>query len=200
MSATLKGGDRLIRRLQEMAQAQGKVRAGILENATNHETGEPIAPYAAMNEFGGVVNIPARTQTLYFRQNRDGTVDNRFVAKERSNFAQDVIIPAHSVTIPPRPFIRNTIKREKDTWMHGFVSMLTNGMNAREALQEIGQRMADDIGKTIDEQMDIDDNAPSTKRHKKRAVTGGAPGETHTPVPLKDTGSLRNSLTSEVEA
>lgn len=59
MSATLKGGDRLIRRLQEMAQAQGKVRAGILENATNHETGEPIAPYAAFNEYG-TADIPAR--------------------------------------------------------------------------------------------------------------------------------------------
>lgn len=201
MGATLKGGDRLIRKLQEMARARGKVRAGILENATNRETGEPIAPYAAVNEYGGTINIPARQQTLYFKQNRDGTVGARFVRKETSNFAQDVTIPAHSVTIPPRPFMRNTIKREKDAWTRDLGKLLMDGMPVSEALRKMGQRMADDIGKTIDNhnQMDIKDNAPSTKRRKERAVSGGAPGETHSPGPLVDTGSLRNSLWYEVE-
>lgn len=199
MSAALRGGDRLIRKLQEMAQARGKVRAGILENATNHETGEPIAPYAAVNEFGGTINIPARQQTLYFKQNRDGTVGTRFVGKEASNFAQDVTIPAHSVTIPPRPFMRNTIQREKDVWTRDLGKLLMDGMPVSEALRKIGARMADDIGKTIDNQMDIKDNAPSTKRRKERAVSGGAKGETHTPGPLVDTGSLRGSIWYEVE-
>lgn len=59
MGATLKGGDRLMRRLGELAKARGVVRAGILEDATNYETKEPIAPYAAANEFG-TTGIPAR--------------------------------------------------------------------------------------------------------------------------------------------
>lgn len=59
MSATLKGGDQLMRRLQDMARARGKVRAGVLEGATSMETGEPIAPYAAANEYG-TADIPAR--------------------------------------------------------------------------------------------------------------------------------------------
>ena len=123
----------------------------------------------------------------------------RFVRKETSNFAQDVTIPAHSVTIPPRPFMRNTIKREKDVWTRDLGKLLMDGMPVSEALREIGARMADDIGKTIDNQMDIKDNAPSTKRRKERPVSGGAKNETHTPGPLVDTGSLRGSIWYEVE-
>ena len=197
--ATLKGGDQLMRRLQDMARARGKVRAGVLEGATNRETGEPIAPYAAMNEFGGVVNIPARTQTLYFRQNRDGTVDNRFVAKERSNFAQDVTIPAHSVTIPARPFIRNTIKREKDVWTQELAKMIANGRPVQDALKLVGIRMAEDIQATINSNM-RPPNSPATIRAKTKKVDGGAPGETMTPGTLIDTGSMLDAVDYKVDA
>lgn len=58
MGATLKGGDKLMRRLGELAKARGVVRAGILEDATTGD-GKHIATYAAYNEFG-TSGIPAR--------------------------------------------------------------------------------------------------------------------------------------------
>jgi phage virion morphogenesis protein len=62
--------------------------------------------YAAIHQFGGDINYKARTSIVYFRQNqRTGQVGNRFVKKRRSNFSQDVLIGAHSVTIPPRPYM-----------------------------------------------------------------------------------------------
>lgn len=36
-----------------------RLKVGVLEDAANHETGEPVAPYAAANEFG-TAHIPAR--------------------------------------------------------------------------------------------------------------------------------------------
>ena len=64
------------------------VKAGVLENATRGEGGTPVAEYAAYNEYGATIEIPERTQTLYFKRKRDGSVGNRFVKKGKSDFAQ----------------------------------------------------------------------------------------------------------------
>ncbi len=50
------------------------VKAGVLENATRGEGGTPVAEYAAYNEYGATIEIPERTQTLYFKRKRDGSV------------------------------------------------------------------------------------------------------------------------------
>lgn len=91
MSASLRGGERLMRKLQNMAQAQGKVRAGILEDATNMETGEPIAPYAAFNEYG-TADIPARPFIRSTIQ-REGQTWSKGLARALANgrSAQDAL-------------------------------------------------------------------------------------------------------------
>lgn len=61
--------------------------------------------YAAIQQFGGQIQRQARTQTLYFKRRRDGSVGNRFVARGRSDFAQDVAVGAHTIRIPARPFL-----------------------------------------------------------------------------------------------
>jgi phage virion morphogenesis protein len=62
--------------------------------------------YAAIHQFGGSIDVAARNATVYFRQNkRTGEEGNRFVRKSKSNFAQDVTIGAHKITIPARPFL-----------------------------------------------------------------------------------------------
>lgn len=66
--------------------------------------------YAAIHQFGGDIQHPARTRPLYFRTNKAGTeVGNRFVKKRRSNFVQDVSVGAYTQHIKARPFfpIRN---------------------------------------------------------------------------------------------
>lgn len=64
-----------------------------------------MTEYARIHQFGGDIERAARTGTMYFRQNKDGTVGNKMVKKSRSNFAQDVNIGAHKIHIPARPFL-----------------------------------------------------------------------------------------------
>lgn len=58
--ASISGGDKLQQVLESIAaKASIEMNVGILEGATNEDTGELIAPYAAANEYG-TFNIPAR--------------------------------------------------------------------------------------------------------------------------------------------
>lgn len=61
--------------------------------------------YAAIHQFGGKVDMPARSQQVYFKRNRDGSVGNRFTSKRRSDFAQWASMAAYSIEIPARPFL-----------------------------------------------------------------------------------------------
>lgn len=61
---------------------------------------------APIHQFGGTIQIPARSQQAYFHQNKKtGEVGNRFVKKHKSNFAQRVTLPAYEITMPARPMI-----------------------------------------------------------------------------------------------
>ncbi|QIO60685.1 phage virion morphogenesis protein [Rhizobium leguminosarum] len=62
--------------------------------------------YAAIQDQGGEIEQPERQQTIY--QNYDAktdTFDPKFRTKRRSNFARDVKVKAHTVTIPGRPYL-----------------------------------------------------------------------------------------------
>ncbi|WP_213664297.1 phage virion morphogenesis protein [Stutzerimonas stutzeri] len=62
--------------------------------------------YGAIHHFGGDIDIAARSQQAYFRQDgRTGDVGNQFVNKKRSNFAQWVTIGAYKIQIPARPWL-----------------------------------------------------------------------------------------------
>ena len=64
------------------------------------------APYAAIHQLGGTIKKPARKAELFFRRNeRTGEIGHRFVEREKSNAVQDVVIPAHTINIPARPYI-----------------------------------------------------------------------------------------------
>jgi len=62
-------------------------------------------PYAAIHNFGGDIKRKARTATVYFKQDKDGNVGNRFVRAKKSNFAQDVKIGAYVIKMPAREFL-----------------------------------------------------------------------------------------------
>jgi phage virion morphogenesis protein len=61
--------------------------------------------YAAIHQFGGDIQIAARSQPLYFRQGKDGSVGRKFVRKSQSNFAQWAERGAHAIHMPARPFL-----------------------------------------------------------------------------------------------
>ncbi|HFF9119475.1 TPA: hypothetical protein ACGFAU_004512 [Yersinia enterocolitica] len=58
--AGISGGDKLEAALAAISEnIKLQMNVGILAGATNRDTGDPIAPYAAANEYG-TLNIPAR--------------------------------------------------------------------------------------------------------------------------------------------
>lgn len=61
-------------------------------------------PYGAIHQFGGEINIAARTRTLFFKRKGNG-VGNRFVKKKNSDFAQDAQGKAYKINITARPFL-----------------------------------------------------------------------------------------------
>lgn len=66
--------------------------------------------YGAIHQFGGQIKRKARTASVFFKQRRDGSVGNRFVKKSKSDFAQDVNIGAHTVTMPARPWLGTSVQ------------------------------------------------------------------------------------------
>lgn len=62
------------------------------------------AKYGAIHQFGGDVNIPARTREVLFSINRK-TGQSRFANRRRANFAQQVTIPAYKIRMPARPWL-----------------------------------------------------------------------------------------------
>ncbi|MBE8596853.1 hypothetical protein IQ209_10095 [Xenorhabdus sp. BG5] len=123
----MKGGDKLRAALERIANTQTiQVNAGILAGATNEDTGEPIAPYAAANEFG-TKNIPPRPfmrSTIANKSNewsqllasqlhgrmQDGNIEAAFdvVGKEMALDIKDSI--EHSLPPPNAP---ETIARKR---------------------------------------------------------------------------------------
>lgn len=61
--------------------------------------------YGAVHQFGATIEIAARSQQAYYRQKKNGEIDNRFVRRSKSNFSQWHTIPAHQVSIPARPWL-----------------------------------------------------------------------------------------------
>jgi len=127
---------------QIMKQLESKTLVvGFMANAT-YDDGTSVAMIAAQNEFGGVINIPAHTVTLYRKVNSDGSFakSGRFVKRSKSNFATDHTVPAYSVTIPSRPFFRQMVAKESPTWSAKIGNcLIASNYDADKALEMVGE-------------------------------------------------------------
>jgi phage gpG-like protein len=61
--------------------------------------------YAAIHQFGGTINIPARSQLSYFKQDKRGSVGRLFTRKDAANYAQWHTRGDGTITMPARPFL-----------------------------------------------------------------------------------------------
>ncbi|WP_314140422.1 phage virion morphogenesis protein [Buttiauxella noackiae] len=93
----------------KILQKSGRLAASITQYSTNDEAvvGTNVK-YARIHQEGGEINIAARSQQAYYRQNKDGSVGNRFVKKSRSNFSQWHSMGAYKIKMPARPFLHLT--------------------------------------------------------------------------------------------
>lgn len=64
------------------------------------------AHYAAIHQLGGTIQMPARAAKIYRKIDpATGKLGRRFVPRDHADHVTDVAIPAHSITIPARPFL-----------------------------------------------------------------------------------------------
>lgn len=184
----LHGGDRLQQYLDgllaRVSSAQA-VRVGFLEGQT-YPDGTSVPMVAAVNEFGGSMNIPERTQDLNFKVNAN-TGQSRFAKADKANFAQTVTIPAHTVTIPARPFFRTMLGAHAKEWGAQAGKVLKGAnFDAKVALERMGTVIQGELQDSI-RAMKTPPNAASTAREK---------GFNN---PLIDTGVMLRSVNFEVK-
>lgn len=90
----------------KILQQRGQLAASIArEFGSNYAAVGTNLEYAAIHQFGGDIQIAARSQRLYFKQGKDGTIGTQFVKKSKSNFAQWATLGAYGIHIPARPYL-----------------------------------------------------------------------------------------------
>ena len=181
-----RGGKKLQRLLREAGKGGvSGVKVGFF-STVRYEDGTPVAAVAAWNEFGtGPHTIaPKEAKVLAFTGSEGQTV-----------FAKSVQHPG----VPERPFFRRAIAEMED----GVSKILKSGLDPKKMV--VDEQLADRVGLYAAAQVQesivaLNDppNSPATiaqKRKKLHGKKGTGGGET----PLMDTGTLRNSVSWEVE-
>jgi hypothetical protein len=163
----LHGGDKLqqyLDRLLARVSSAQAVSVGFLEGTT-YPDGTSMPMVAAVQEFGGSMNIPARTQDLNFKVNAN-TGKSRFAKAAKANFAQTVTIPAHTVTIPARPFFRSMLDQKASGWgAQAGKALKVADFNAKTALASMGELIQGQLQDSIRD-LQTPPNAASTVRKK----------------------------------
>lgn len=184
------GGDALEAKLKEIAEragAAGTLRMGFLENAT-YPDGQPVAAIAALQEYGGTIDVPERETTIYRQVDADGDFKHggRFVKAKKSNFATTHTVPAHKITIPARPFFRYMIEHCKAGWGPELGKIaVQNNYDMKKSLGLMGEHMAGQLQQTIGHF----DTVPLAKSTIARKGFN---------TPLIDSGHMQNSVDYEV--
>jgi hypothetical protein len=151
----LRGGAKLEAALAKIAKnvkRGAKLRVGFFENAT-YDDGTFVAMVAAMNEFGGTINMPEHDVTLYRSVNKSQTEflkGGKFVKKSKSNFATTHTVQAYTITIPPRPFFRRMIAEKSGEWPAAIGALLVaNDWDGYKALDITGSSIAGQLRQSI---------------------------------------------------
>lgn len=190
MKIGLSGGAGLKAKLEEIRAKVGSgdvLRLGFLEGAT-YPDGTNVAYVAAINEWGGTFQVGEREQTIYRKVGKDGAFASggKFVKASKSNFATTHTVPAHSVTIPPRPFFRLMIASKSPGWGASMAKVLKAAdCNLDTALGRMGEGIRGQLQGSI-----RDFTSPANA-----ASTIAAKGFNK---PLIDTGHMLNSVDYEV--
>lgn len=159
------------------------VQVGFLENAT-YPDGTSVAYIAAVQEYGATINMPARQGEIYRKTREDGTwtkkTGSRLVKKRKANLITKVNIPAHTITIPSRPFFRNAIAGNRQDWKKKYAFLLK-----RNAFEMATKTLAEIIVGDIKKSITTLENPPLSKSTIKRKGFN---------KPLIDTGHMLNSV------
>lgn len=155
--------------VQEKLGPGVSISVGFLEDVIYPDTGISVPMVAAIQEYGATINRAATTRTVYRKVNAAGTDflrGGRFVKQGESNFTTTHDVPAYQFTIPPRPFMRNTVAAHQDEWPRNAAELLReNNLDVSIVAPLMGMLIKGQIQQTIKEFHDPP-NAPSTIRKK----------------------------------
>ncbi|AWK42600.1 hypothetical protein LGZ99_21770 [Photorhabdus temperata] len=173
------------------ALSKKKVVVGVPASKNSDQDGTSIVTIAVAHEFGAEIKVPARAVTVYRKMNKDGSFagKGKFVKATKSNFASTHTVPAHTINIPERSFLRSTFNENKDKYANklvkGIKSELKNDGDPQQALEKLGEMVARDVKRKIQAGIDPPLSQATIKRKKSSK-------------PLIDTGQLVQSITYEV--
>lgn len=92
-----------IRILRARGRLAGSLNIAVSDNEVR--IGTPVK-YAAIQQLGGEIKRKERISTIFQHYDaRTDTLDQKFRKKSKSNFARDVKVKAHTITLPARPFL-----------------------------------------------------------------------------------------------
>lgn len=101
----------------------GNLRSGVFQEVTDNGssiTGMVAAPrdvpYAAIHEFGGVINSPGGTP--YFIDSKSGQAT--FVSKESAMADRLPVTAAHIIHMPERSYLRSSLREMRDEILAGL--------------------------------------------------------------------------------
>ncbi|KAB1581155.1 hypothetical protein [Serratia marcescens] len=170
-----------------------ELKVGFMAGAT-YPDGTSVPMVAAVQEYGGTIAVPERTQDLHFRMNKNGEVGHRFVKKKVANFVQTVTVPAHSVRIPPRPFFRHAIAQNSGKWQQTMVKGLLAGKSVAQILDVLGAQIQGDVVESIATLTDPPLSATTLRNRRHRHVRPNKSDK-----PLVDTKVMINSVSYRVD-
>lgn len=112
----------------QILQRSGRLAASIRPAVTNDEaTVGTNVKYARIHHYGGEIRHQPRTQNLYFKQYKNGSVSRQFVKRRNANFVQSATVGAYTVRMPARPFLQLTdsdITELEATGLRYFASVI----------------------------------------------------------------------------
>ncbi|MDE9549246.1 hypothetical protein, partial [Xenorhabdus bovienii] len=141
--------------------------------------------------FGAEIKVPAKTVTVYRKIEADGSFarNGKFVKASKSNFSTTHTVPAHTINMPERSFLRSTFNEKKGDYAKDLTkeiqSELLNDGDPVKAFDKLGEKVAGDVKAKI---LSGVEPALSPKTIKRKGSS----------KPLIDTGQLLQSITYEV--
>ena len=151
------GGEKLEAALKELTYRLGGVNGQVsvgwtATSSQEYADGMNVPTVAAMNEFGGSFTVPEHDVNINRIVKKDGSFarNGRFVKEEVANFQTTHTVPEYQITIPPRPFFRNMIEKNKDGWADFLKKALNvTYSDVTKSLNMLGEEMAGQLYESI---------------------------------------------------
>ena len=86
--------------------------------------------YAAIHEYGGVIQMPAKLHQMYFKAYQDGSLKKGFAKKKASNFMMEKQGKAYEIHMPERSFLRSSLREMNPEIQQRLLAEITKELKA----------------------------------------------------------------------